>query len=190
MPGFRCLMRRRWETRFGVLADVFLGDNGCHGVSVSVGRWQSVASSERWKNQSWPPAYDQCQMSSDLSSSASSVTWSGRLTPERIKTLAECLIEGRTRAEIADALRVSPRTVSRWKKHPVVVAEVDRLRSRANEPRVEDVLIRLLKSDDEHIRLMAVRETLRWEIQRARVEPEPERGVEEGYILVRQEPFR
>jgi hypothetical protein len=128
-------------------------------------------------------------MSSDLSS-ASSVTWSGRLTPERVKTLGECVIEGRTRAETADALGVSPRTVSRWKKIPVVVAEVDRLRSRADEPRVEDVLIRLLKSDDEHIRLMAVREALRWEIQQARVEPKPERDVQEGYIVVRQKPFR
>ena len=128
-------------------------------------------------------------MSSDLSS-PSSLTWSVRLTPERVKTLAECVIEGRTRAETADALGVSPRTVSRWKKIPAVVAEVDRLRSRANEPRVEDVLIRLLKSDDEHIRLMAVRETLRWEIQRARVEPEPEPEVEQGYIVVREEPFR
>lgn len=104
--------------------------------------------------------------------------------------MAECVIEGRTRTETAGALGVSPRTVSRWKKIPVVVAEVDRLRSRANEPRVEDVLIRLLKSDDEHIRLMAVRETLRWEIQRARVEPEPEPEVAEGYIVVREEPFR
>jgi predicted transcriptional regulator len=134
-------------------------------------------------------------MSSDLSSSPSEVsspTGSGRLTPERVKTLAECLIAGRTRAETADALGVSPRTVSRWKKSPVVQAEVNRLRSRENEPRVEDVLIRLLKSDDEHIRLMAVRETLRWEIQRARVEPEPkpEPPVTDGYILVRQEPFR
>jgi predicted transcriptional regulator len=114
------------------------------------------------------------------------------MTPEKINLLAECLIAGLTRKEAADVLGVSPRTVSRWKKDPRVIAEVERLRSRANEPRVEDVLTRLLKSDDEHIRLMAVRETLRWEIQRARVEPEPkpERDVEEGYIIVRQEPFR
>jgi hypothetical protein len=130
-------------------------------------------------------------MSADLSSSASSGTWSGRLTPERIKTLAECLIEGRTRVETADALDVSARTVSRWKKNPVVVAEVDRLRSRANEPRVEDVLIRLLKSDDEHIRLMAVRETLRWKIQRAPEEPPPDEPLPPGMrrVFVREEPF-
>jgi transcriptional regulator with XRE-family HTH domain len=134
-------------------------------------------------------------MSSNLRSSAtemSSGKGSGRLTPERIKQLAECLIAGCTRAETAEALGVSPRTVSRWKKDPVVVAEVDRLRSRTNETRVEDVLLRLLKSDDERIVLGAAREIYRWKIQRAPVEPEPEpeREVEEGYILVRREPFR
>jgi len=113
------------------------------------------------------------------------------LTPERIKKVAECIVAGCSRQETADALGVSARTVSRWKTDPRVIAEVARLRSCSAQPRVEDVLIHLLKSDDEHIRLMAVRETLRWEIQRARVEPEPkpERDVEEGYILVRQEPF-
>src|SRR2546421_7745825 len=54
------------ETRFGVRVGVFLGDNGCQRVSVSAGGWQSVVSIGRWKNQSWPPSYDQCQMSSDL----------------------------------------------------------------------------------------------------------------------------
>jgi transcriptional regulator with XRE-family HTH domain len=127
--------------------------------------------------QGWTPTYDPCQVT---------------LTPERIKKVAECIVAGCSRQETADALGVSPRTISRWKKDARVIAEVDRLRTRANEPRVEDVLIRLLKSDDEHIRLMAVRETLRWEIQRARVEPEPEPkpDVENGYMLVRQEPFR
>jgi len=130
-------------------------------------------------------------MSADLSSSAPFNTWSGRLTPERVKRLAECVIEGLSRAETADALDVSPRTVSRWKKNPIVEAEVDRLRSRTNEPRVEDVLIRLLKSDDEHIRLMAVRETLRWNIQRAPEEPPPDEAPPPGMrrVFVREEPF-
>src|SRR5205823_3271578 len=161
-------------TRFGVRVGVFLGENGCQRVSVSAGGWQSVVSIGRWKNQSWPPSYDQCQMSSDLgniTTEVSSATWSGRLTPEQVKKLAECLIAGLTRAKTADALRVSTRTVSRWKKNPVVVAEVDRLRSRTSETRVEDVLLRLLESDDERVRLMAVRETLRWKIQRAQEEP-------------------
>ena len=133
-------------------------------------------------------------MSSDLSSSAteaSSAKWSGRLTPERVKTLAECMIAGRTRAETADALGVSPRTVSRWKKNPAVVAEVDRLRSRTSETRVEDVLLRLLESDDERVRLMAVRETLRWKIQRAPEEPPPDEAPPPGMrrVFVREEPF-
>jgi predicted transcriptional regulator len=138
-------------------------------------RYRSFSGALRIQDET--PAYDPSQMT---------------LTPERIKKLAECIVAGCSRHEIADLLGVSPRTISRWKKDPRVIAEVERLRRRANEPRVEDVLIRLLQSDDEHIRLMAVRETLRWEIQRARVEPEPkpERPVEEGYIVVRQEPFR
>jgi transcriptional regulator with XRE-family HTH domain len=134
-------------------------------------------------------------MSSDIRSSAtvvSSAKWSSRLTPERIKTLAECLIAGRTRNETAEALGVSPRTISRWKTDSAVLAEVARLRSRTSETRAEDVLQSLLDSDDERIRLMAVREIYRWKIQRAPVEPEPEpeRRVEEGYIVVREKPFR
>jgi hypothetical protein len=125
-------------------------------------------------------------MSSDLRSSAtevSSVKWSSRLTPERIKTLAECPIAGRTRAEAADLLGLSPRPVSRWKKDPAVEAEVDRLRNRSGETRVADVLLLgLLESDDERIVLGAAQEIYRWKIQRAPVEPEPEpeREVQQG----------
>jgi len=123
------------------------------------------------------PKYDPSQMS---------------LTPERIKKVAECIVAGCSRQETADVLGVSPRTISRWKKDPRVIAEVERLRSRASEARVEDVLLRLLESDDERIRLMAARETLRWRIQRAPEEPErqPEPDVPDGYFLVRQEPIR
>jgi hypothetical protein len=135
-------------------------------------------------------------MSSDLIRSptgTSSGKWSARLTPERIKQLAECLIAGRTRNETAEALGVSPRTVSRWKKDPAVVTEVDRLRSRTSETRVEDVLLRLLESDDERIRLMAVRETLRWKIQRAPEEPLPDVPPGPGMrriVDVREKPFQ
>ena len=123
------------------------------------------------------PTYDPSQMS---------------LTPERIKKVAECIVAGCSRQEAADALGRSPRTVTRYKKDREVIAEVDRLRSRTSETRVEDVLLRLLESDDERIRLMAVRETLRWRIQRAPEEPErqPEPDVPDGYFLVRQEPIR
>jgi hypothetical protein len=93
--------------------------------------------------------------------------------------LAECLIAGRTRAEAADL-------------DPAVDAEVDQLRDRSGETRVADVLLGLLESDDDRIVLGAAREIYRWKIQRAPVEPEPEpeREVKQGYILVRQEPFR
>jgi hypothetical protein len=76
-----------------------------------------------------------------------------------------------------------------------VVTEVDRLRSRTRETRVEDVLLRLLESDDERVRLMAVRETLRWNIQRAQEEPlaadeDPPFSVEGlRRVFVREEPF-
>jgi MoxR-like ATPase len=136
-------------------------------------------------------------MSSDLSSSPSeapSGRWSARLSPERIKRLAECLIVGRTRAETAEALGVSPRTVTRWKKDARVLAEVERLRSRTIETRVEEVLQRLLKSDDERVVLGAVRETLRWKIQRAQEEPLSEEDPPmpiEGLrrVFVREEPY-
>lgn len=115
-----------------------------------------------------------------------------RLTPERIKLLAECLIAGCTRQETADALDgASPRSVSRWTKDPRVLAEVERRRDQTGETRVEEVLLRLLESDDERIRLGAAREILRWKIQRAPEEPEQKEPiVREGYFLVRQEPIR
>ena len=72
--------------------------------------------------------------------------WSARLTPERIKQLAECLVAGRTRKETAEALGVSERTVSRWKKDPRVLAEVERLRNGASEIRAVQVLLELLDS--------------------------------------------
>ena len=138
-------------------------------------RHQSFSGARRIQDET--PTYDPSQMS---------------LTPERIKKVAECIVAGCSRQETADVLGVSPRTISRWKKDPRVIAEVERLRSRASETRVEDVLLRLLGSDDERIRLMAVRETLRWRIQRAPEEPErqPEPDVPDGYFLVRQEPIR
>lgn len=138
-------------------------------------RYRSFSGALRIRDET--PTYDPSQMS---------------LTPERIKKVAECIVAGCSRQETADALGVSPRTVTRYKKDRGVIAEVDRLRSRTSETRVEDVLLRLLESDDERIRLMAVRETLRWRIQRAPEEPErePEPDVPDGYFLVRQEPIR
>lgn len=140
-------------------------------------------------------------MSSDPISNptgTSSGKWSARLTAERIKQLAECLIAGRTREETADLLGVSPRTVSRWKKDARVLAEVERLRSRSGETRVEEVLLGLLESDNERVRLGAAREILRWEIQRAPKEPLPRDADEVVLPLepgmrwvasVREEPF-
>jgi hypothetical protein len=124
-----------------------------------------------------------------------SETPSGRrspgLTPERIRLLAECLIAGCTRTETADALEVSPRTVTRWKKDTAVRAEVERLRNRTGETRASDVLIASLDSWDERIALSAAKEILRLKIQRMPVEPEPqpEPNVREGYMVVRREPI-
>ena len=69
--------------------------------------------------------------------------------------MAECLIAGRTRKEIAGALGVSARTVSRWKEDADVLAEVDRLRNRTNEAIAVDHLKSLLNSDDERVVLAA-----------------------------------
>jgi hypothetical protein len=102
-------------------------------------------------------------MSTDLSNNPTqtlSGSVSSRLAPERITQLAECLIAGRTRAETAEILGVSVRTVSRWRKASVL-DEVKRLRGRTHETRAIDVLQRLLESDDERIALGAAQELLR-----------------------------
>ena len=102
----------------------------------------------------------------------SSGRFSVRLTPERIKHLAECLIAGRTRAETAEALGISVRTVSRWTKEPTVIAEVERLRNGTSETRAVDVLQRLLDSNDERVALAAAQAILRWKIQRPSEKPD------------------
>lgn len=139
------------------------------------------------------PAYDQGQMRSDPISSLperSSAKRHVRLTPDRIKQLAECVIAGRTREETAEALGgASKRSVSRWKKDARVLAEVERLRTRSSEIRVDDVLLRLLESDDERVVLGAAREIYRWQVQRPPVEPEPEPVAGEGYFVVRRDPI-
>jgi hypothetical protein len=95
-------------------------------------------------------------------------------------------------------LGVSPRTVTRWKNDPTVVAEVDRLRSRTSETRAADVLVRLMDSLDERIALTAAREVLHRKIQRTPEEPPPPDAdevvlpLEQGMrwvASVREEPF-
>jgi FixJ family two-component response regulator len=88
------------------------------------------------------------------------------LTPERITQLAEALLAGHTRKDTAKALNVSPRTVSRWKKNPSVLAEVDRLRERTPDTRAVDTLERLLDSVDEKVALKAAETLVRREMQR------------------------
>jgi len=163
--------------RFPALSPAF---PGCQSVPKGVKNCRSMARpcslSGVLQIQDETPTYDQCQMA---------------LTPERIKKVAECIVAGCSRHETANALGVSPRTVSRWKTDPRVIAEVARLRSRIAQPRVEDVLQDLLQSNDEHVRLMAVRESLRWKIQRAHEEPPPEEAPPPGMrrVFVREEPF-
>jgi hypothetical protein len=133
-------------------------------------------------------------MSSNASnpSATSPTRRSPGLTPERITLLAECLTAGCSRTDTADALGVSPRTVTRWKTDPAVHAEVERLRNRTGETRARDVLLSLLDSRDESIALRASKEVLRLNIQRAAVEPEPEPEpfVPKGYIVVRRKPIK
>lgn len=88
------------------------------------------------------------------------------LTPERVRLLAACLVAGRSRTETAEALGVSPRSVSRWKKHPRVLAEVERARNSTIETRVLGVLEDLaFHSKDERIRLQAAQVVVRWATQ-------------------------
>jgi len=112
---------------------------------------------------------DDTQMSADRdnrSTELPSGSASGRLTRERIRQLAEYLIAGRTRMETANALDVSPRTVSRWKKDPVVLAEVERLLKRGPETRALEKLERLLDSADDRVALGAAQTLVRREMQR------------------------
>jgi transcriptional regulator with XRE-family HTH domain len=89
-----------------------------------------------------------------------------RLTRERIRQLAESLIAGCTRKEAAKALGVSPRTVTRWKKDPAVLAEIERLLNRGPETRALERLERLLDSDDDKVALGAAQTLVRREMQR------------------------
>src|SRR5262249_34939601 len=75
----------------------------------------------------------------------------------------------------ADALNVSPRTVSRWKRDPAVVAEVDRLRSRTSEDRAVDALEHLLVTGSEKIVLGSAQALLR-RSERTPKEPAPAGG--------------
>lgn len=121
--------------------------------------------------------YDHTRMSSDINSSACETPADGvsaRLPRERIKQLAECLLAGRTRKHIAEALDVSVRTVDRLKKDPTVLAEVDRLRSRTDEELVVDSLKHLLSSDNERVVLGAAQTLLRLKNQGIQGESKPE----------------
>jgi transcriptional regulator with XRE-family HTH domain len=89
-----------------------------------------------------------------------------RLTRERIRKLAESLIAGCTRKEAAEALGVSPRTVTRWNKDPAVLAEIERLLNRGPETRALERLERLLDSEDDKVALGAAQTLVRREMQR------------------------
>ena len=88
---------------------------------------------------------------------------SGGLTPERIKVLTDCIVSGLTRKETAKVLGKSPRTVTRWKKDPRVVAEVERRRNSTILTRALAVLDDLqLHSADDRVRLQAAQAIARW----------------------------
>jgi FixJ family two-component response regulator len=84
------------------------------------------------------------------------------LTPERVRLLAALLVAGRPRTEIADALDVSPRSVSRWKTDPRVLAEVERLRNATPVTRALAVLEDIaLHGENERNRLQAAQTLVR-----------------------------
>lgn len=112
---------------------------------------------------------------------------SARLTPEVVEAVAQWLIEGRTRKSIADRFGVSVRTVSRWKASPLVMAEIERLRSRSDEVHAVDVLLRLMESTNERVALRASELVLTHKIQRV---PEDEVAAPPGMrVVVREESF-
>ncbi|MGZ4314315.1 MAG: hypothetical protein ACXVRS_00630 [Gaiellaceae bacterium] len=74
---------------------------------------------------------------------------------------------------MAQALEISPRTASRWKKNPLVIAEVERIRNRSDQQRAAEILVRLTESDDERVALRACELVLQRSIRRTAREPEP-----------------
>lgn len=115
-----------------------------------------------------PHTHPQMTMSTRLSSPTEVLSsgLSARLTPEVVEAVAQCLIEGLTRQSIADRFGVSVRTVSRWKASPLVIAEVERLRSRSDKVHAVDVLVRLMESADERVAPRASELVLTHQIQR------------------------
>jgi transcriptional regulator with XRE-family HTH domain len=84
------------------------------------------------------------------------------LTPERVSLLAGLLYAGRSRTEIAAALGVSPRTVSRWRTDPSVLAELERLRNATPVTQALAVLEDIaLHGENERNRLQAAQTLLR-----------------------------
>jgi hypothetical protein len=110
-----------------------------------------------------------------------------RLTPDVATRLAELLIAGRSAPECATELQCGVRSVWTWKRSALVLAELERLANRSDDVRAVDVLLGLLDSADERVRLAAAQEVLRARIQRTPVEPEPPAEPPEappGYITI------
>jgi hypothetical protein len=83
------------------------------------------------------------------------------MRPEHVRAIAEGEVAGLSRAEIAAKTELTPRTISRYRHRPEVLAEVERLRSRTPESRAVDILLRLSDSEDERIALDAAKEILK-----------------------------
>jgi transcriptional regulator with XRE-family HTH domain len=113
------------------------------------------------------------------------------MRPDHIRAIAEGEIAGLSRREIASKTGLTPRTISRYRRRPEVLAAVEQLRRLPRSERAQDVLVGLLASDSETIRLQAALGIVRYGVQRVRPEAEPVEppAAPPGFVLVRKDPL-
>jgi hypothetical protein len=111
--------------------------------------------------------------------------------PEYVLRLAELELAGASRKEMAEALGVTPRTVSRLRHAPEVKAMTERLRSQPDSVRATTVLLDVMTSTkDERLKVDCAKAVLQYGVQRVVPEPQPAAeppSAPPGYIVVRQE---
>jgi transcriptional regulator with XRE-family HTH domain len=116
------------------------------------------------------------------------------MKPEILRLIAEAEVAGLSRSEIALKTGLTPRTISRYRHRTEVRKAVELLRQQPRQERAQDVLVGLLGSESESIRLQAALGIVRYGVQKVRAEPEsdedappPAKGLRR--VFVREEPL-